>query len=420
MTDLAALTPYRQAFSEGWSINSDRSDYKTRRHPVAADINRTPKIIKYLKVIAPAMPINIYWADKNHIVLGGNELALRALGRNSHADVVGKSIYELYPAEVASTMARHNDDVISTGNAIKDEEAIQDLATGKMRYYSVFKAPLKDDDGNIIGILGTSIEITTEKEEAARLALNNEIHKVKLLEKAKRFFVLTSKVAHDICSPLSTFTIMLKVCHELDPEKHRILVNASRAIFDIAENLLINYRQENLSLTDFDAPTIVEPRQALLLLAPITQVLSEKRTQFVDRSINLEEDIPNEAGFVFCYMQPVQLKRALSNLIDNAVQALKNEYAGVIKVQLKADEHHVFISVKDNGKGMTKSRATNLLKRHTFTSGKKNGHGLGWQQIWDLIDQNQGKITIDSLLGRGTCIHMTFPRIAAPDRAVDS
>jgi hypothetical protein len=61
-----------------------------------------------------------------------------------------------------------------------------------------------------------------------------------------------------------------------------------------------------------------------------------------------------------------------------------------------------------------------IMQRHPFTQGKHYGHGLGLQQVWDTLDQNQGTIKVHSTPRQGTTIQLIFPRIAAPDWCVQS
>lgn len=180
--------------------------------------------------------------------------------------------------------------------------------------------------------------------------------------------------------------------------------------------MLSTYRREQ-NFQEGRSKALIEEelQQPLFLFDSITQLLSEKRVEYSGRPISLETVIDDEAQFAFALMQPVQLKRALSNLINNAVDALEDNPHGMVTVQLEADDHLVTIKVQDNGKGMPQARIDDLLQRHSFTADKENGHGLGWQQVWDTIDQNQGKIAIRSKLGEGTSITMSFPRVAAPN-----
>jgi hypothetical protein len=78
------------------------------------------------------------------------------------------------------------------------------------------------------------------------------------------------------------------------------------------------------------------------------------------------------------------------------------------------------VTIHDNGRGMPGDLVEKIMRHHKFTEGKRNGHGLGLQQVWDTLDQNQGTIGVQSTPGQGTKIQLTFPRITAPDWCAQS
>jgi PAS domain S-box-containing protein len=128
-------------------------------------------ILEALEIIAPVLPTAIYWHDINGVVLGLNEHCLKGIG-TTRDSIIGKTPYDFYPHAVAEHILKHNQLVINTGEILSQEESINNLITGELVFVTAVKAPLFDDDGNIIGILGTSIDITAEK-EATRLKLEN-------------------------------------------------------------------------------------------------------------------------------------------------------------------------------------------------------------------------------------------------------
>lgn len=56
-----------------------------------------------------------------------------------------------------------------------------------------------------------------------------------------------------------------------------------------------------------------------------------------------------------------------------------------------------------------------MLQRQGFTEGKETGHGLGLQQVWDTLETNQGTMSVQSALNKGTSIQLAFPRTKATD-----
>jgi hypothetical protein len=56
-----------------------------------------------------------------------------------------------------------------------------------------------------------------------------------------------------------------------------------------------------------------------------------------------------------------------------------------------------------------------IVNRTSFTANKTNGHGLGLQQVWDMLEYNRGKMELDSLLHEGTSFKLSFPRSKPAD-----
>jgi anti-sigma regulatory factor (Ser/Thr protein kinase) len=124
-------------------------------------------------------------------------------------------------------------------------------------------------------------------------------------------------------------------------------------------------------------------------------------------------DIANDAQFAFAHMQASQFRRSMSNLINNAVDALPNKEHDVVTIKLTADAGAITVSVQDNGKGMPSHMIQKMMNRQSFTEGKESGHGIGLQQVWTTLDNNQGTMTVHSVQNEGTTIQLTFSRIDA-------
>ena len=367
--------------------------------------NNARSIFKALQTVESILPTPIYWMDSQGVVLGINELGLKAMGTTR--EIIGKKPYEFYKDEIAEHILKHNDAVMRQGEILSQEEWIEDITTKERKCFSSVKAPLYDDEGSIIGIVGTSIDITAQK-EAETLRLENERHQIALQEK-EHFAMLARKVAHDINSPLASLKMMLDRCEELHENKRSILRRATEGAIDIANNLISSYqKKENSSSAE------IELRQPLLISDLLIHLLSEKKVQYEQHPVIFETNIASNAQFAFIHAQKIEFRRTLSNLINNAVDALEGKKDGVVTVKLTADADFVSAKVKDNGKGMSRDKVEKMLEHQGFTEGKENGHGLGLQQVWDTLDYNQGTMAVQSTLREGTSIQLTFPRVAAP------
>ncbi|MFN8770463.1 MAG: PAS domain-containing protein [Neisseriaceae bacterium] len=128
-------------------------------------------ILDALEMVAPICPALFYWHDRDGVVLGINESCLKAIG-GVREQIVGHTPYDFYPKEVAEYILKHNELVMRTGEVLSQEETINNLTTGEILHGLSIKAPLYDKDGVVIGVIGTTIDITAQK-EAERLKLEN-------------------------------------------------------------------------------------------------------------------------------------------------------------------------------------------------------------------------------------------------------
>ena len=235
-----------------------------------ADSKNHISVLDALEIVAPILPVPVYWHDRNGHVLGINELCLKGMGITSE-DVIGKTPYDFYPEAVADHILSHHELVMQTEQILSQEEFINNMSTGKPVYAKALKVPLYDDNGNVTGIIGTSIDITAEK-EAERLERENHAQK-SALEQQQKITLLARKIGHDINSPIVTLKMMLPGLQELPANKLKLLSSTIDRLFNISKNLLdIN---EDNSLTEN-----IEPQTVSSIYDLLCDLLNEKKFNF--------------------------------------------------------------------------------------------------------------------------------------------
>ncbi len=245
------------------------------------------------------------------------------------------------------------------------------------------------------------------QQEAEHLRMVNEKQKA-LLAQEEKFIKIANQVAHDIRSPLSSLLMIVKSCIHI-PEADRIaLREAAIGIGDITNHLLHQYKKK-----DTDEVVSHEERLAVLVATVLMESLTIKKYQYEGLPIHFDCNFAPNTQFAFIKIQASAFKRMLSNLMNNAVDAFEDK-PGMVHLQLEADNEWVRISIQDTGKGMPPELIDKIMHKTAVTQGKKSGHGLGFTQVWETLDHNQGELHIDSKLGEGTTITITFPRVTAP------
>jgi PAS domain S-box-containing protein len=123
-----------------------------------------------LRTLIDNLPDHIFVKDTESRFVISNAGHLRVLGAAGQDEVVGKTDFDFSPQELAARYYADEQEIIASGRPLigKEEPAVDQL--GKSRWRSTTKVPLRDEQGNIVGLVGMSRDITERKrqEEALR------------------------------------------------------------------------------------------------------------------------------------------------------------------------------------------------------------------------------------------------------------
>lgn len=365
-------------------------------------------------------PCAIFWKDLNGTFLGCNKLFLTMSGLNDYNELIGKKDADMRWKQYAYKYTEDDKYVIDTGKMITSYENIP--VGDRIIISETTKAPLIEN-GKIIGVVGICLDITDRKEaerlrieverkEIERLKLENEAHKAHI-EEQKKFTKIADQVAHDIRAPAGAVLSIARNCMDI-PEDYRIsLREAAISIDDIVNNLLHKYEKKDAEGSAKDV------RQSVLLSVLLSQLLARKKLEYKGLTIKFDYEFSQAGNFAFIKVQPSALERSISNIINNAVDALKDKEKGKITIKLDTTQEWVKIIIQDNGKGMSPEIVEKIMNGVAVSHGKENGHGIGLSVVREMLQANQGKFTIDSKVNKGTNVILTFPRIKAPSLIVE-
>ncbi|MCM0605085.1 MAG: HAMP domain-containing histidine kinase [Xanthomonadaceae bacterium] len=227
---------------------------------------------------------------------------------------------------------------------------------------------------------------------------------------------LASQVAHDIRSPLSALEVILSSVSDLPENKRTLLRESIHRIRDIANTLLVSYKNIN-SISRIDSQSSLRKTkiQKTLLFPLIESLVSEKRVE-VRHSSQIQIDISqtNASFGLFSEIDSSLLKRILSNLINNSVEALSDVKDGKVEVSLRVDKNSdPLIVIKDNGGGIP-SEIIDSLGQSGMTHGKEKGNGLGLHHAKKTILSWNGSLDIESIEGLGTQVKIRLPKSQTP------
>jgi len=226
---------------------------------------------------------------------------------------------------------------------------------------------------------------------------------------------LATQVAHDIRSPLSALDSVMKDLPQFPEEKRVIVRSALGRIRDIANNLIEKNDAQDMREDSSVRPPSgrgTDPSSVQLLSSLIDTLITEKRIQYRSQiDIDIDSNLEPSSYGLFASVPVSEFKRVVSNLINNAVEALPGK--GRVTVRLSADEGWIVLRVRDNGKGIP-AEVLGRLGQRGETHGKPGGSGLGLYHAKTNIAGWGGVLEISSESGKGTTVTMRLPRAQAP------
>lgn len=258
----------------------------------------------------------------------------------------------------------------------------------------------------LIMIWGPMIRVIDEMAEKASDWRRKSLEAEKLHAKEKVY----RQVSHDIRSPLAAISMAMKDLDQL-PESTRLILRMSvQRIQDIANNLLTKTNKNSPSSKD------KEKLGTILLYSSLDEIISEKRLQFRSKAgVQIEGNLNNGFG-LFSNISNTGLKRVISNMINNATEALPKG-KGAVTISLHEKDNHALIKVKDNGKGIPPEILSKLGKEGASfgkESSKESGSGIGLHHAIQTVKKWGGDLTLDSTVGTGTTVTIKLPLSSPP------
>ena len=351
-----------------------------------------------LNAITTSTPDLVLAKDRQGRTLMANPAWVKAMGR------AGDDLVSLDDQERL---------VLESGEAMIVEESLR--VEGGERTYLSTKAPLRDEHGRIIGVLGVATDISERKQ--AQLELEKLVVAEQRLRaeaeranRAKDEFLAI--VSHELRSPLNALRGWSHLLATTRPLEPALVERAAKAIKRNVDH------QTRLIDDLLDTSRIVSgklniERRVVNLAEIVNAALEASRPGAAAKEIELRF-APGDAG-TLVVGDPGRLQQLASNLVSNAVKFTPER--GQVQVSLLRNGERVQLVVRDNGQGIAPEFLPHVFDRFTqadTTSARRaGGLGIGLALVRHIALLHGGQVRADSPgPGRGATFTVDLP--AAP------
>ena len=225
---------------------------------------------------------------------------------------------------------------------------------------------------------------------------------------------LAAGLAHEIKNPLAGIKATMETLAEepyLTQEDRGLLfkvVDEIKRIDGLIKGLLNFARPPRPQFMATDVNAVLDAAAQLVLQ-------NRPPTGNGHRTIDLVKDLAAELPEIIA--DPMQLKQVFMNLLMNAADSMPDRGTVVLKTSFDDATCSITAAISDTGKGMTASVMDRIFQ--PFFTTKSGGTGLGLAISKRLIEEQGGRIAIDSSEGRGTTFSITLPCDGRKGRAGD-
>lgn len=423
-----------------------------------------------LRNVMDALPQYTFWKSRDSVYLGCNRRFAQLVGLDEPEQIAGKTDYDLpFEKSEADWYLELDQRVMGNNQPIYNViEPQQKHADGRQRWSETNKVPLHDEQGNVIGILGTFQDVTErieaqdalrqseaelrqkadELEEALQELRRTQMQLVQT-EKMSSLGQLVAGVAHEINNPVNFIHGNVLHAHEYINDLLEVVAayqthcpNPGEDVEALVEEVELDFLVEDVpkllhsmqegtrrireivvSLRNFSRLDEAEVKDADIH-AGLDSTLMILHNRLKSKSDRPEIQVSKHYGdlpCVECY--PGQLNQVFMNILTNAIDALEDRDRDRDMDDIKAHPSQISITtepipgrdairitLRDNGPGIPPKVQSRIFDPFFTTKPIGKGTGLGMSISYQIItDKHHGQLTCHSSPEEGTEFVIELP-----------
>ncbi|MDI1482773.1 ATP-binding protein [Polyangium sp. y55x31] len=361
-----------------------------------------------LKYVIANVPHAIFWKDREGRFLGGNQNFLNDSGTKTLENLVGKTDYDIWSRrEDADAFVKVDREVMESGTPILDIEEPVLRTDGAQRVLLTSKVPIRDERGEVTGLLGIYADITERKQMEIDLQNAKEVADDAARAKGQFLTVMSHELRTPLALILGPLASLLSsdtsdgapLAPRVRADLERIQRNARR-LHRLVDDILDHQKIEADKLTvDWEA---VDAAELCADIVDAARPAAERAGVALLLEATARELIPLDRR---------KFEKIVLNLLGNALKFTPQ--GGRIVVRLQKVGEELELSVEDTGPGIPADKQHLLFRRFqqidTSATRKHEGTGVGLSLVKELAELMGGKACVESAVGVGSRFFVRLP-----------
>ncbi|MEF3168533.1 MAG: HAMP domain-containing protein [Deltaproteobacteria bacterium] len=375
------------------TMTLDLKEARQRAENAARELQKSNAEIesrrRYMEIILDNVAAGVISVDRLGIITTMNPSAESILGKPA-SSFIGRSYVDVMSPEQLEEfeVIRHELLVSKTGTV---QKSIRLQSNNRILSLLCNFSQLRDREGRSLGTV-IVFEDLTELERIQRIAAWREVAR---------------RIAHEIKNPLTPIQLSAqrlrkKYLPMVDSEARDVFDRSTATIIEQVEDLK-RLANEFSNFARMPAPRFV-PTDLEKILKDLTVIYREGHPE-VEFTLDMVDTLPE------ILVDPDQIKRAVINLLENAIAAMPD--GGSVRIQVfgNTDAKEVSISIADTGTGIPPEDRKRLFE--PYFSRKRGGTGLGLAIVHSIVTDHGGRIEVEDNTPRGTRFTLYLPNLPA-------
>jgi len=280
-------------------------------------------------------------------------------------------------------------------------------------------SPIRDDEGHITHFVSVQRDVSAEKTLEKQLIQSQKLEAVG---------TLAGGLAHDFNNTLAGIlgnTYLLK--KNIDDEK-------SLSRIEVIESLSLKSAELIKQLLSFSRHQESDKKE--ILMTPLMEETSKLIAASIPDNIKYSLDL-SKASELAVNIDVIQLQQVITNMVNNARDAMNTSEQGSIELSVCKQNHHdiqqsvlshlniasgddvCVISIQDSGCGIAEENMGKIFEPFFSTKALDKGTGLGLAMSYGIIGQHNGHIDVSSTVGKGTRFDIYLPSVSKSEITVE-